>query len=205
MNNSANSILQLLILILAITFAGFVPKSNSAYAQESTNNDCSTVVDQEMNAQNNAINKDRAISLATSAPDFKTHVQGSAYIFHSIFSEGSFDPVTCANYRTDSINVVVMASDPASGSYLKYVVVTEDPALTKVMNVIDQQNNGHYGSGSINSTYPVATNTRQMISDEEMKRMQEVQNQTNTTMYMIGTGAAIAGTIAFITLRKMKK
>lgn len=202
-------LISLFSAISLISIISLVPSDNLiTYALEegnTNNSDCSAAIDQEMKAQNNAIDKDRAISLATSSPDFKTHIQDFSYIFNSIFSEGSFDPVTCSNYRTDTVNVVFSVNDPASGNYLKYVVVTEDPALMKVMNITDQVGNGHYGSGSINPTYPVATNARQMISDEEMKRVQEAQNQTNNTMYMIGIGAAIAGGVAFITLRKVKR
>jgi hypothetical protein len=42
------------------------------------------------------------------------------------------------------------------------------------------------------------------LSDEEMDRIRDTENQINNSMYIIGIGAAIAGTIAFITLRKRK-
>jgi len=42
------------------------------------------------------------------------------------------------------------------------------------------------------------------LSDEEMKRLQDQQDAINNSMYMIGAGAAIAGAVAFVTLRKIK-
>jgi hypothetical protein len=42
------------------------------------------------------------------------------------------------------------------------------------------------------------------LSDEERNKIENQQNQINNTMYMIGIGAAIAGVIAFLTLRKRK-
>jgi uncharacterized protein with von Willebrand factor type A (vWA) domain len=41
-----------------------------------------------------------------------------------------------------------------------------------------------------------------LLSDEEQRRIEENQRQIDNSMYMIGIGAAIAGVIAFITLRK---
>lgn len=43
------------------------------------------------------------------------------------------------------------------------------------------------------------------LSDEERKEMEEQRNQINNSMYITGIGAAIAGVIAFITLRRAVK
>lgn len=154
-------------LLSVLSLTTFMPIENLAFAQGNTNNDCSAALDQEMNAQNRAIDKDRAISLATSAPDFKTHVQGFSYTFNSIFSEGSSDPVTCSNYRIDTVTVVFMVNDPASGGFLKYVVVAEDPALTKVIDITEQQG-AYYGPGSTNSINSVATTNTNNASQFEI-------------------------------------
>lgn len=42
------------------------------------------------------------------------------------------------------------------------------------------------------------------VSDEEIRRIEDQQNQINNSMYMMGIGVAIAGIIAFVTLRKRK-
>jgi hypothetical protein len=39
------------------------------------------------------------------------------------------------------------------------------------------------------------------MSDEEIQRIEDQETQINNSMYMIGIGAAIAGVIAFVTLR----
>lgn len=43
-----------------------------------------------------------------------------------------------------------------------------------------------------------------VISDEEQRIMQDQQNAINSSMYMIGIGAAVAGVVAFITLRRIR-
>lgn len=48
------------------------------------------------------------------------------------------------------------------------------------------------------------TGDKFLISGEERRLMEEQQNQINNAMYMIGIGAAIAGTIAFVTLWRRK-
>lgn len=47
-------------------------------------------------------------------------------------------------------------------------------------------------------------NTNPLLSDEEKRIMEDQQNTINNSVYKIGIGAAIAGVVAFITLRKIK-
>lgn len=57
---------------------------------------------------------------------------------HSIFTKGSSNPATCSNYTIDNVNVVFMLTDTLTDKFVKYVVVTEDPTLTKVTDVSEQ-------------------------------------------------------------------
>lgn len=113
------------------------PFANYAFAQYNSTDDCASRIEQEMKAQDSAIDRTRAISLAENSPEFQSHVSGLTYDFSSVFSEGSGDPSTCSNYRINNVNVVFIAKNLTSGSS-RNVVVTEDPALTKVMSVTEQ-------------------------------------------------------------------
>jgi hypothetical protein len=43
------------------------------------------------------------------------------------------------------------------------------------------------------------------LSEDDIRKMEEHQNQISNSFYMIGIGAVIAGIIGYITLRKTRR
>jgi hypothetical protein len=84
-----------------------------------------------------SIDSQRAISLATSSPAFQAKVAGTLYQFNSIYEEFSWSPGV-ATPSVDMSTVNVVYSHRNTNGTGTNVVVIEDPALTRVVDITVQ-------------------------------------------------------------------
>lgn len=79
-----------------------------------------------------------AINLAENSNQFKSRVQGYSYKFNSIANILSGCNITTVN--------VVFALTDSNGNFVKNLVITEDPSLSKILNASEQQGAQYEGN-----------------------------------------------------------
>ena len=100
-----------------------------------SNNDCNGILEEKMQEQGRSVNQQKAIDLAQSDFSLRMKILFGGYQFNSIFNTWSFDK-DC-NLTWKDVNVVFQSGDTN-------IVVSEDPQLTKVINVTEQYHTGHF-------------------------------------------------------------
>lgn len=132
-------ILPLSIIVIFIVAIS----SQTSFAQERTNfsslnSQNSTAIQKQAIEWNNCqrengVRNDNltAISLAENSDQLRSKVQGFSYEFASIFNIFN-------GCKLQNVNVVFTITG-SNGIFIKNVVVTEDPSLTKILNVSEQQ------------------------------------------------------------------
>jgi YHS domain-containing protein len=157
--NNSIKLLQTSLFIVLITSLSTIQSYSYANADPQINpqtvqSSCVDRVEQQMHSLASTLNNAKAISLANSQNEFKSEIQGYTYAFNSIFNTWSFD--SNCNVTWQAVNVVYTLSN-ASG-YVKTVVVTMDPELTKMVSVSEQIGK-HYGSSPNWSGYEFQGNS----------------------------------------------
>lgn len=108
---------------------------------------CTKVVEEGIRAKGSSLDDQKAISLAMNNDGFKSKT--SAYIptFEVIFTTWAFDPTASSpencNLKLSTVNVIFSLA--SSRGFEKKIVVSEDPSLTRVLNITEQLRNGHFG------------------------------------------------------------
>jgi hypothetical protein len=96
---------------------------------------CSSISKKEIHDKATSLDNSKAKLMAENSNNFKTKIQGHGYRFNSIFNTWSLDKTSC-NLTWKTTNIVYSFND-TKGS-MKNIVVTEDPALTKIISVTEQ-------------------------------------------------------------------
>lgn len=130
------------VIILSTVVIGFMllspvtvlPSVNAQKSQLSSDS-CATMIKKEIHDKATSLDDSKAKFMAKNSNDFKIKTQGHDYRFNSIFNTWALDNVNC-NLTWKTTNVVYSFND-TNGS-LKNIVVTEDPALTKIISVTEQ-------------------------------------------------------------------
>lgn len=125
-----------LAFAIVLSFATIGPglRYNTAYASTITGSpDCTEQVSNEMHSNDSLIDKSKAITLATQDKDYLSRTQTYTTKFHSVFNIWKLDTVNCHATELQSINVVYNLYD--ASQYVKNVVVTLDPTLSRVLSV----------------------------------------------------------------------
>lgn len=96
--------------------------------------ECTNAVPDKISLKASSIDYAKAVSLASDHKELKARTQGYNSAFHVIITDWSFD--SDCNVALKNINVFYHVSD--SKGWVKYVVITEDAAMTKVISVSEQ-------------------------------------------------------------------
>ncbi len=105
---------------------------------------CLDKIEQDMQLQGSKIDSVKAISQVSGNEELKSKLQGYNSAFNSIFGNWNFDTTSCTA-ALQNVNIVYSLS--RNNVYVKNVVATLDPALTKISSVSE-----HVGSFNFNST-----------------------------------------------------
>ena len=113
---------------------------------------CGVMLQKQIESISSGINESHAIALAESSYKFQTIVSGRfSYVESSIYYTWSFDPSTCEIISLDSVNAVFSIFD--SGSFVNYIVITENPTISNVTDVTTQMPSYHRNSPNNNPAW----------------------------------------------------
>lgn len=126
--------MQASLFIVLITTFGIV--QNSTYAATVTppipDSDCIDKMDQNMHAKASLLDKEKGISAAKAYSGFTSETRSDKSAYLSTFNEYTLDMINCTA-TLDTTNVVFSVID-AEGVE-RYVIVSEDPELTKPLKI----------------------------------------------------------------------
>lgn len=110
-----------------------LPNINAAESNTATiSDDCTHRMSNEMHAKAATLDEAKAISLGSVDVNFKSAIQGYDSTFATVFNTWHLNKIDCTVSWND-VNVGYVLSD--SNGYVKNVVVTLDPSLTKVIGI----------------------------------------------------------------------
>src|SRR5437870_1221638 len=148
-NTMALVLMSLLLFMTASTvpamtsFAignSLVNQATAATPDAAPTEDCVNKMIDAMHSKASTLDDSKAIALAAGQSDLAAKTQGLTSKFNSIFNTWTLDPANCSVNWQD-VNVVYSVSN-ATG-YVKNVVVTEDPGLTRAISVSEQVGSHH--------------------------------------------------------------
>jgi hypothetical protein len=122
------------VAIVLIVLAGVAPSSLASSNSQPSN--CTDSLRQQITSASTGLNITKAIALAEPSPGFMAGVGGYKFKYSSEFNTFSFDKSTCELTKWKGADIVFSLN--GSDEFRGYAVVTEDPALTKVLNVTFQ-------------------------------------------------------------------
>lgn len=134
---------------LVIGLAMIIPTMAPQYVDAMQNVDCAkklTPVEYDMI---NSIDANKAKRLATSSNLLQSELKGYKYQSNSFFTGWSWNPADCTNLTLHNVNVVYTLTNH-EGKYVRHVIVTEDPSLTKVLEVAEQNANVTHQHDNVN-------------------------------------------------------
>lgn len=108
--------------------------NNNAADTSSVNSNCFDQIADEMSLRGSLIDNEKAKTLAAQNDDYTSRIEGYEARFSSVYNIWKFDTLVCHVTDLQSVNVVYNLYD-SEGNYVKNVVVTEDPLVTKVTDI----------------------------------------------------------------------
>jgi hypothetical protein len=137
--------------ILIVGMVAYVAPLSAVLPAASTTN-CPNI-DSQIGTLASSLNMSKATSLATSSSQFQSNAKGYESSYSSMFNTWSWN--TNCSITWTNVNVVFSLS--SGGGFVKYVIVSENPALTTILKVSTQSGamkSGPAGASSASSTSP---------------------------------------------------
>jgi hypothetical protein len=115
---------------------------------------CTKIVEQQEHARGGQLDVAKARALASSNAEYASRVQGFTKVeFHSIYNTWQFNTTNC-DLNWETVNVVYSVHTPTG--FEKYVVVTEDPVLSRVISISEQASKVYYDPSGNDTQYSTA-------------------------------------------------
>ena len=135
-------------VLLMNSFILYVPNTYGAQATPKTPN-CAAQFTPTEYATIRSMDQKLARSLSDNNNELKSMIKGYKSTSNSMFTEWSWNPKDCSNLTMNNVNIVYTLKD-SNGKYVRHVIVTEDPKITKVLSVEEQNANVTHSNPTTN-------------------------------------------------------
>jgi len=140
-----------IFMAMILAFGNFVPiiQNVNATSSGSPSVDCASKFTPLEYSTIQSMDKNKARLLSDNDGQLQSKIKGHNSEYSSMFTEWSWNPADCSNLTLDNVDMVYTLKD-TTGKYLKHVIVTLDPSLTKTLAVTEQNANVVHGHALTN-------------------------------------------------------
>lgn len=126
-------LLGAILFVAAMTMAS-ASNAMASIEESSIDSICIDQITDEMHKTSSQIDNEKTKALASQNDDYNSRIAGYEARFNSVYNIWTFDMAGCHASEIQSVNVVYNLYN-STGHYVKNIVVTVDPLITKVIEI----------------------------------------------------------------------